>query len=232
MKRIKLLVAFILSVVLLSGCTGKFSPKETAVRIGKDGTITAAVIDELDQSYYKEDELETTVKQAVADYNADAGEDKITIETFNIKERSVSLFIKYASSEDYEAFNNVTFFAGDIVNADQAGYEFDASFIGITKGKITNENADQKEVIGENYNVLILEESMSVEVPGNIVFVSSNVEVTGKRKAAVKAERTDSEEETQADSGSETEIEAIKPVEELEKETQESKAAIAYIIYK
>jgi len=77
-----------------------------------------------------------------------------------------------------------------------------------------------------------LEESMSVEVPGNIVFVSSNVEVTGKRKAAVKAERTDSEEETQADSGSETEIEAIKPVEELEKEMQESKAAIAYIIYK
>jgi len=110
MKKLRMLMAILLLAGLLSGCTGKFNPDETAVKIGKDGSITAAIIDKLDQSYYKEDELETTVTQAVADYNKEHGEDAVTVKSYEAEERNVSLFMNYAAAKDYAAFNKVIFF--------------------------------------------------------------------------------------------------------------------------
>ena len=56
MKKAKMCAVLAVVIGLLGGCS-KFSPDETAVSIGKDGEITAAVFDTLDESYYDAEEL-------------------------------------------------------------------------------------------------------------------------------------------------------------------------------
>lgn len=257
MKRAKMLAIGMAAAVLLSGCS-KFSPKETAVSIGKDGKITAAVIEKLDQDYYKEDELKSSIDKAVSDFVSSNGADSVSIEKYEAKDRNVSLFMEYADGDAYAQFNNVTFYAGDMVGAGGAGFDFDTTFQSVEKGEVTDKQVSNDEVLNSyNYNVVILEEQMSVEVPGNIVYVSANVEVTGKKSAKVVAEVSETEAETEkssetgTESESETEVLSLSPAEDMEtgEETSESetetetesqteeetestaKSAVAYIIY-
>lgn len=253
-KRVTLLAVLTAAVVTMAGCS-RFSPEETAVSVGKDGEITAAVIEQLDQEYYNEDELKTSIDQAVADYEEENGEDLVSVEKYETEDRKVTLFMKYASADTYADFNNVIFFTGDMVAAGGAGYDFDTVFQEVKKGEVTNDQVSSDEVLSSyNYNVVILEEEMGVEVPGNIVYVSSNVEVTGRKSAKVLGsiqEETESETEAETESESETESEivSIAPAEEestesetesgteaeTETETTETEnakeASIAYIIY-
>ena len=129
MKNTKGLILAVLALCVLTGCS-KFSPKETAVSVGKEGTVTAAVIDTLDQSYYDGEELKASVEESVAEYNAGAGEDTITVEEFEIgEEKDVKLFMEYASYKDYAAFNNVDFYVGDITDGyNNGGYRFETTF--------------------------------------------------------------------------------------------------------
>ena len=50
----------ILAVILITGCLGgcsQFQAEHNAVKVKRDGSVQAAVIDTLDKSYYSEDEL-------------------------------------------------------------------------------------------------------------------------------------------------------------------------------
>lgn len=205
-KEVRFVAVLSAAAVMMSGCSS-FSPEETAVSVGKDGSIKAAVIEQLDQDYYKEDELKTSIDQAVAEFTEEYGEDSVSVEKYETKERNVTLMMEYADADTYAKFNHVTFFTGDMVAAGGAGYDFDTTFQSVEKGKVTDDAVSSDEVLNSyNYNVVILQESMGVEVPGNIVYVSSNVEVTGKKSAKV-LEHSQDETETEAESGTESETE-------------------------
>lgn len=242
MKRVKGLVLAVMALGLLTGCS-KFSPKETAVSIGKDGTVTAAILDKLDQSYYDAEELKANVESSVADYNSSAGEDTITVEKFEIgEENDVELFMKYASYKDYADFNNVDFYVGDITDGyNNGGYRFETTFRQVEKGKIVGEGIQREEIYaGSNHPMIVFSEDMAVEVPGNILYVSSNVEVTGKKSARMSDGSTESGEETEtenvtesesaAESGAEGDIQEVTPTVEVIK-SGDTDTALAYIIY-
>lgn len=186
MKNTKGLILAVLALCVLTGCS-KFSPKETAVSVGKEGTVTAAVIDTLDQSYYDGEELKASVEESVAEYNAGAGEDTITVEEFEIgEEKDVKLFMEYASYKDYAAFNNVDFYVGDITDGyNNGGYRFETTFCQVEKGEAVEGEIKREEIFaGANHPMVVFSEPMAVEVPGEILYVSSNVEVTGKKSAS------------------------------------------------
>lgn len=258
-KKVRLVAVLSAAAVMMSGCS-RFSPAETAVSVEKDGTVRAAVIEQLDQDYYKEDELKTSIDQAVAEFTAENGEDSVSVEKYETKDRKVTLLMEYADAGTYADFNQVTFFTGDMVAAGGAGYDFDTVFQQVEKGKVTDDEVSSDEVLNSyNYNVVILEEAMGVEVPGNIVYVSSNVEVTGKKSAKVSEpgqaetetgteDSTETETETESEtgimsiapaedqeeesqSGTETETETESETETEAKEEQKQESSIAYIIY-
>lgn len=240
MKRIKGLFLTVMALGLLTGCS-RFSPEETAVSIGKDGAVTAAVIDKLDQSYYDAEELKASVESSVAEYNGEAGEDTITIDKFETgEEGEVELFMKYASYRDYAAFNNVDFYVGDITDGyNNGGYRFETGFYQVEKGKIVGEEIQREEIFeGSNHPMMVFSEDMAVEVPGKILYVSSNVEVTGKKSArmAGSSQTTGEETETAAQSESskqdetEGDVQEVTPTVELIR-SGDSDAALAYIIY-
>lgn len=242
MKKTKGLLLTVMALGLLTGCS-KFSPEETAVSVGKDGAITAAVIDKLDQSYYDAEELKANVESSVSEYNGDAGEDTITVEKFEIgEEGDVELFMKYASCKDYAEFNNVDFYVGDITDGyNNGGYRFETGFYQVEKGKITGEEMQREEIFqGSNHPMIVFSEDMAVEVPGKILYVSSNVEVTGKKSArmAGSSRETEGESETETAAQSETgkenqtegDVQEITPTVELIRNS-DSDNALAYIIY-
>lgn len=244
MKKRKGLFLTVMALGLLTGCS-RFSPKETAVSIGKDGAVTAAVIDKLDQSYYDADELKSSVESSVTEYNGDAGEDTITVDKFEIgEEGDVKLFMKYASYKDYADFNNVDFYVGDITDGyNNGGYRFETGFYQVEKGKTVGEEIQREEIFkGSNHPMLVFSEDMAVEVPGKILYVSSNVEVTGKKSARMAGSGQTAGEETETETETATQSESSKK-DETEEDVQEvtptvelirssdSDATLAYIIY-
>ncbi len=182
-KRILLLAALALGVVLLSGCEllehDSWEPQESAaVSVAEDGSVTEIINDTLDAAYYNATELETMVQSEVAEYNAAHGEDTILVDRLETEEGKVSLVLKYASAKDYAAFNNTEFFYGTVISAQLEGYLFDVPYQKVEDGVVQSDRVDGSEVIrGLDKQVLILKAPQEVQVPGNILFTSVNAEV-------------------------------------------------------
>ena len=103
------------------------------------------------------------------------------------------------------------------------------------KGEAVEGEIKREEIFaGANHPMVVFSESMAVEVPGEILYVSSNVEVTGKKSARMAGTGTENETETEpaSESTAETEgdVQEITPVVESDTEGEE-KTALAYIIY-
>ena len=246
MKKWKTVLAVVLAAVCLTGCS-QFKAEHNAAALKKDGSVMAAVLDTLDKSYYSDEELKTTIDEAVADYNEGSDETAIVVKKFETSEENVQLYMNYASAEDYQKFNNVTFYAGDLQGAYDNNYEFPDTFQQVEKGKVTGTVTKSDILSGLNYYVLIYSEEMDVEVPGKIVYVSPDVSVTGKKTAT----NIDEVIEQQAEAGTETaegkeseiteegKIEVEEGVLETESQTETSKDTdgeagehmLTYIIY-
>lgn len=190
MKKAKILFVTAAVLGMLSGCA-KFEPDGTAILAEKEGNITAVVMETLDQSYYDSTELQNLINQEVAEYNASSGAESIVVKEFKVEDQTVSLTMDYVSGVDYAAFNNVTFFTGDVLGAYDAGYDFKTTFQYVEKGTVTNSHVTREEVLNSyNYYTVIMEEPMDLQVEGKIVYASSNVQITGKNTCRVMPETT------------------------------------------
>ena len=89
--------------------------------------------------------------------------------------------MNYAASRDYQDFNNVTFYAGDLQGAYNQKYEFPDEFQKVENGKVTGSVTRSDILGGLNYNVVICSEEMDIEVPGKILYVTTDAVVTGKK---------------------------------------------------
>ena len=241
MKKVKFLGLAAFSAVLLFGCQ-KFSPDKTAISVNNDGEIVSYIKESFDKDYYSAEELEAIIDQAVSEYNASLGTENIKKEKFEVENLTAELRIQYAGGDDYSAFNDVVMYTGDVLGAYHAGYDFKGTFQSVEKGKVTATDVTGNDILNSyNYGIVIMEEAMDVQVPGNIVYASDNVTITGKKTATVLESQT---EETPAVSKTETEYEtdesgiiSIAPVSSdaapsgktTEEGTAETK--LAYILY-
>ncbi len=244
MKKWKGVLTVFLAASCLGGCS-QFKAEHNAVKLKKDGSVQAAVIDTLDKSYYSREELEKAVDDAVAQYNDSQEKSPIVVKKFSGEESNVELYIDYAAAEDYQKFNNVTFYAGDLQGAYDGKYEFPDEFLKVENGKVTETVTRSDILSGLNYEVLIYSEEMDVEVPGKILYISSDAMVTGRKTATnipeeiQKQEETEtsgtSEEETQADGAEKGQFE-VESDSETQTETaddsgEETKHTLTYVIY-
>lgn len=244
MKKWKGVLTVFLAASCLGGCS-QFKAEHNAVKLKKDGSVQAAVIDTLDKSYYSREELEKAVDDAVAQYNDSQEKSPIVVKKFSGEESNVELYIDYAAAEDYQKFNNVTFYVGDLQGAYDGKYEFPDEFLKVENGKVTETVTRSDILSGLNYEVLIYSEEMDVEVPGKILYISSDAMVTGRKTATnipeeiQKQEETEtsgtSEEETQADGAEKGQFE-VESDSETQTETaddsgEETKHTLTYVIY-
>lgn len=187
MKRGRFLAVLFATGCMLTGCSvlGGFSPDVSGISIDKKGGITEVVREMFDESVYSKEELELQVNNEIEAYNTASGDEYVKEKDLKVKDGVAELKISYASAKDYAAFNKLNFYAGDVVGAVQAGYMFEGGFKSVTSGSVDEASALWGSAIisGTNHKTVVFKGPLLVEVPGEILYVSENVNVTDKQTA-------------------------------------------------
>ncbi len=197
-------------VMLLGGCDmleqfeqDKWMPQESnAISINEDGTITEIVQEELDASYYDAAELQNMITAEVQNYNKENrgseedAADPVTVKSYEVDDRKVTLKMEYASAQDYAQFNNVEFYYGSLINAQLEGYLFDVTYKKVQDGVVKNSSVSGTEVIKEmDEQVLIARAPLEIQVPGNVLYTSTNAEILAADVVNATGEQEKEEEE-------------------------------------
>lgn len=167
-------------VASLYGCADSENSEDvTTVSIDKSGKVTGTIVETLDKEYYDIEELKTIIDADIAQYNEQAGEDKIILESTDMNEQLAKAKITYADGESYAAFNDMIFFTGTVEEASAAGYEIDSADL-----KCVDETADAASYLADSsMRVIILEEPVRVRTFGNIRAMSSQMTLVNKKEA-------------------------------------------------
>lgn len=172
---------------MLTGCSvlDGFSPDVSGISIDKKGGVTEVVREMFDESVYSKEELEAQISSEIEEYNTASGDEYVKEKSLKVKDGVAQLKVTYASAKDYAAFNKVDFYSGDVVGAVQKGYMFEGNFKTVTSGTVDEASAVWGSVIisGTNYSTIVFNGPLLVEVPGEILYVSDNVNVTEKNTA-------------------------------------------------
>lgn len=184
MKRGRYLAILLAAGCMMTGCSsfGGFSPEVSGVSISKKGAVTEVIREMFDESAYSKEELEQQMNSEIEAYNTAAGDDCVKKKSLKVKDGVAQMRIAYASVKDYIAFNDVEFYAGDIVGAVQQGYMFEGVFKSVTGGTVDDSSSIWGSAIisKENDAVVVFDGPLLVDVPGEIKYVSENVHVTEK----------------------------------------------------
>lgn len=181
MRRMKSLLLLAVSVLMLCGCSMRFSAEENAIYVNKSGKIVSAIVESFDKEYYDAEELEGILDQSVVEYNAENGKNSIEVDSFKVGNGQIKVIMNYSSWADYAHFNDVEFFAGQLSDIQGKNYGRNISFV----SKDGTETVEFDKIDGDYY-VILLEEKIVVQTSGKIAYVSDNVSVEGEKLARVK----------------------------------------------
>ena len=195
-KRMVALSCCIGMCMLMAACGTKLDVQETTIALQRNGKILEAAVETFDQSYYKEDELNSYIQNAVDDYTAEHGKKSVSVTESKVEEKKAYLTLQYENAETFQDFSGIECFSGSIVEAQSAGYDFEQDFYPVTDGK-----ADKKTVRGsslledDDLKVLIVKENSDLIVPGKIAYVSTEgTEVTSEKQVNVTQKQQDTDE--------------------------------------
>ena len=195
-KRMVALSCSIGMCMLMAACGTKLDVQENTIALQRNGKILEAAVETFDQSYYKEDELNSYIQNAVDDYTAEHGKKSVSVTESKVEEKKAYLTLQYENAETFQDFSGIECFSGSIVEAQSAGYDFEQDFYPVTDGK-----ADKKTVRGsslledDDLKVLIVKENSDLIVPGKIAYVSTEgTEVTSEKQVNVTQKQQDTDE--------------------------------------
>ena len=191
-KRMVALSCCIGMCMLMAACGTKLDVQENTIALQRNGKILEAAVETFDQSYYKEDELNSYIQNAVDDYTAEHGKKSVSVTESKVEEKKAYLTLQYENAETFQDFSGIECFSGSIVEAQSAGYDFEQDFYPVTDGK-----ADKKTVRGsslledDDLKVLIVKENSDLIVP----YVSTEgTEVTSEKQVNVTQKQQDTDE--------------------------------------
>jgi len=127
-KLLSITVVLAMTVGVLSACSFNTNVKTDTIFIGNGGNITEATIETFDKNYYNTGELKKFVEKEVNAYKAKDGTGTVKVQRMNVKKGIAKLYMGYSSYKTYAIFNDVTFFAGNVIQAQAEGYNFDTAF--------------------------------------------------------------------------------------------------------
>lgn len=195
-KRMVALSCCIGMCMLMAACGTKLDVQENTIALQRNGKILEAAVETFDQSYYKVDELNSYIQNAVDDYTAEHGKKSVSVTESKVEEKKAYLTLQYENAETFQDFSGIECFSGSIVEAQSAGYDFEQDFYPVTDGK-----ADKKTVRGsslledDDLKVLIVKENSDLIVPGKIAYVSTEgTEVTSEKQVNVTQKQQDTDE--------------------------------------
>ena len=218
------------ALCFLSGCSFS-TTSNTTVALDETGKLTEEIIEELGDDDFTVEELQEYIDEQLAVYNRGKEEPAVTLQTCRVENGDIRLALRYASCDDYAAFNQIVCFQGTLKEAEDAGYTIDTMALLEPNGQ-----KGDLEIIRERekeWKIFIVSEPINVKVPDKILYASDNVKVTGRLAATVKTVLN--EEKTPAAESSGSEEEEAAPVLTREERLHPLSTVTeryAYIIYK
>lgn len=195
------------AVSMLAAC-GSADVTENTVELKKNGKIVEYTMEDFAESYYDAEELKSFIQSEVDTYQEE-NEGSIKVSKSEVEDQTAYLTIQYDSVDTFSDFNGIDCFAGSIVQARSAGYDFDADFIDVASGDSEADSegsVDELEILpvvpadivlqDDELKVFIIRDDVDIIVPGTIVYVSAeHTEVTAGNTVSVNIE----DEETDKD---------------------------------
>ena len=181
LKKFRVLAAFFVCTLLLSGCGSAKLPdiiENTTVAVDSKGVVTSYLVDTFDKSYYSVNELATMAAEDVADYNA---EHPVTDATL-LKVEKVELLADgskvmvqhvYNDSTVYEDYNGQELFFGTVNEALLAGYDLTALVTSVKDG--TPLSQDDLMAKPDKTHVLITDVKADIYCPYKVTHVGDGV---------------------------------------------------------
>ncbi len=169
--RIPLLVTMALLLAAQTGCLGIDSENKEQVELTSDGKIVQTIVDDSGDSVTGE-ELENYINDKIKNYQGTSG--AIALERCRVKDGKVNIVLRYDSVGDYSTFNNVTCYSGTLKEAYAAGYDFNRSFYAKNGVQLPYFTLS---VTYPDSKVLILEENVTVKLPGELLAMSNGVTI-------------------------------------------------------
>lgn len=157
---------------------------EPTVEITGDGELIAYLVEDFDKEYYDLAELETMVREEVADYVREHGladqngKEGLTVESVAMAadgSKKVVAALKFANSEIYADYFGTEAFFGTVAQAQARGYGLSAALTSVKDGEIfTDELADKN----SRRKILIIEDAVIVRCPKKVLYVGTNASLT------------------------------------------------------
>lgn len=137
MKKLgQIVLVFLLSVGMFTGCGTSYKADESTVFVLKDGKIVSTDVENFDEKTYDKDGLKEYVKNEIDTYNEKNGKGSVSLKKLDTGEKKATLTIAYRTAEDYQKFNDMELYTGSVAEALATGYSFDGSFASVKNGKI------------------------------------------------------------------------------------------------
>jgi len=181
-KRIEGVLVSCLLFIFLTGCNEEIVLRDgTNLQLDKEGGVTVTYIEEFPSDYYDVTELEAMNAEEVAEYNAEAGEEAVTVISTTTDGSKITLAMHFADMEDYGDMNGLPVYSGTVSQAQAMGYDLHRNFTDAKTGELLADiNWDEL----ANKHVVFISEEVTLYPYNKIEMVTDNVKVTEDRKVA------------------------------------------------
>ena len=187
MKKLgQIVLVFLLSVGMFTGCGTSYKADESTVFVLKDGKIVSTDVENFDEKTYDKDGLKEYVKNEIDTYNEKNGKGSVSLKKLDTGEKKATLTIAYRTAEDYQKFNDMELYTGSVAEALATGYSFDGSFASVKNGKI--KACESSAFLDDSsYKVVVIRGNTNVKVKGTICYVSTtNTSYVDAQTIAIK----------------------------------------------
>lgn len=153
-----------------------------------DGSIKSVIIEDFSENYYNVDDLTEMILETIAEYQKEAPDSAIALETCELVEQQVRVVMKYNSAETYSGYNNEALFVGTVQEAYGEGYDLNMTLTGTDKEA---SKIGRQELLGMGGNhIMILENTMDegvlrVNCYDTILYTGDGVSLIEKKRADV-----------------------------------------------
>lgn len=181
-KRIEGVLVSCLLFIFLTGCSEEIVLHDgTNLQLDKEGGVTVTYIEEFPSDYYDVTELEAMNAEEVAEYNAKAGEEAVTVVSTTTDGSKITLAMHFADMEDYGNMIGVSVYSGTVSQAQAMGYDLNRTFTDAKTGELLADiNWDDL----ANKHVVVINEEVTLYPYNKIEMVTDNVKVSEDRRVA------------------------------------------------
>lgn len=166
-----LLIFIIVKVIGLALSSGSMA-EESMLTFEQDGTVVFEEVIDFDTDTYSKSEFKSYTKDLISSFNDSYGDKAITLNQLRVSGDKAYVKTTYADADAYSAFTSYQTFNGKYEDAAEEGYDFEELFCITENDKKGPGNAVIASETFEGFQVAVVNENVTVNVPGQIYYIS------------------------------------------------------------